>query len=543
VRTEVLVVGAGPVGLMLAAELQRRRVDHLLVEQTSQPTRFVKALGITPRTLEIWEQVGILQEALDAGTFLRGNCTLVNGVETDRQEIPRGRFPIGFLTLAQYEAERILRDHLLRIGGEITWGTALTGIEEAGASADRLVAHIRLASGDEAAVECRYVVGCDGAHSAVRHALGLEFEGDAVPMVFLLGDVAVTWDLPRGFVYRMLHVVDDQMRNQGVAVPIPGDTRRYRLSMAAPDEFWAEGADLSAPPSLDLIASTIAPMMPAGARVGDVRWSSLYRISHRIVPRYSRGRAFLAGDAAHIHPPIGGQGMNTGLQDAFNLGWKLALAVAGRATPDLLESYDAERRPVGLDVVTRTSRRMEQAIEGEDRGESADQLEIDSQLGVNYRGSRWVAEDVSDAEDRGPDGGPRPGDRAPDVDGLRRDRAERPLRLAELLRHAGHTLLLYADGTTSPAEHGALAEIADSVPRDLVRVYGIAAASTSSGPSAAHERFPWIEDGAGRFRDAYGAAGGALYLVRPDGHLAYRARHANRPRLAASLARVLASRE
>jgi len=527
--TDVLIAGAGPVGLMLAIELQRRGVDHLLIEQRSEPAYFVKALGITPRMLEIWDQIGLVREALDAGLVLRGTATLINGEVVDTQEMTFDRSTFPFLALAQYDAERLLRRHLLGRGGAVRWGACLTGFD---ATDDRVRARLRDADGAPRTVECRYLVGCDGAHSAVRHGLGLEYAGAALPMTFALGDVALQWELARGFAYRMLQMDGEQMTNQSVAVPIPGDPRRYRVSMAAPPECWEADADLSTPPSLALLAETLAPMLPRDAALSDLRWGSFYRISHRIVPRYSYGRVFLAGDAAHIHPPVGGQGMNTGLHDAFNLGWKLALATAGRAAPDLLESYGAERHPVGLEVVERTSRRMDEAIEGTDRGESRDQMLLDSQVLVGYRDSRWVCEAAGTALANGP----RAGDRAPDADGLTRPGVSAPLRLHDLLRHEKHTLLLYAGAEMGEAEGRAFAAMARDVPRDLVEVYGIAAPVARP---VDRECFAWITDAGGRFQAAYDTAAAAVYLIRPDGMIGYRAAGSEAAALRAALERVI----
>jgi len=355
-------------------------------------------------------------------------------------------------------------------------------------------------------------------------------------MTFMLGDVCVDWALSRGYAYRGVHLVDNEVRNGMAAIPIPGDPRRYRLSMAGPESHAAEGADLRTPPALDLLAGAAAPMMPARARISRLRWSAFFRISHRIVPRYSEGRVFLAGDAAHIHPPIGGQGMNTGLQDAFNLGWKLALAARGRAAADLLESYSAERHPVGLEVVTRTSDRMARTIEGKDR-EDVDEQMADSQLLVNYRGSRWVGEDV--AAPAGFAAGPRPGERAPDAPGLQQRFVNRSMRLMELTRGTGHTLLVYLDDRTRESDHRGLAEIADELSDaygDAITVYGIV--SPGARPVEL-ERFPLVVDAQGAFRSIYGVTGPSLYLIRPDGHVGYRAAPVDPPRLRAHLGRVL----
>src|SRR5262245_24471627 len=213
---------------MLAVELTRRGIDHIVIEQKPAPAYFVKALGVSPRTLEIWDQVGIAREAIDAGLFLRGVGMLVNGAITERIDVPDGRFPYGPFVLAQFETERILREHLRCIGGHVDAGVALLSFE---ATDSRVLARVRDAGGIEGSVECRYLVGCDGAHSVVRHGLGLDYQGDAYPMTFMLGDVEVDWPLPRGYAYRGTHIVDGQIRNAMAAIPIPGDPRRYRLSL------------------------------------------------------------------------------------------------------------------------------------------------------------------------------------------------------------------------------------------------------------------------------------------------------------------------
>jgi 2-polyprenyl-6-methoxyphenol hydroxylase-like FAD-dependent oxidoreductase len=531
--TDVMIVGGGPVGLMLAAELQRRRVDHVLIEQQPEPAYFVKALGISPRMLEIWAQVGIAQAAIDAGLFLRGIGTLVNGEVVEQTDVPAGRFPYGPLALPQFETERILREHLRRIGGDVHAGVSLRAFQ---AMDTGIVASVRDASGGDRTVECKYLVGCDGAHSAVRHGLGLEYEGDAYPMTFMLGDVEVAWRLPRGYAYRGTHLVGGEMRNAMAAIPIPGNPRRYRLSLAAPEA--GEGQDPSKPPTLAALAEAIAPMVPAATVIAELRWGSFYRISHRIVPRYGDGRVFIAGDAAHIHPPIGGQGMNTGCQDSWNLGWKLGLVLDGRAAPGLLDSYSAERQPVGLEVVARTTRRMGDTIQGRDQ-ESADEMLADSQLLVHYRESALVSEDISGGALAG---GPRPGERAPDAGGLRRALVARPVGIHDLLRGTGHTLLFYVGKEAGPRHYEALASLADGLRArhgDAISIYAIVAPEARA---VDHERFPLLVDTESAFRATYATSGPCLYLVRPDGYIGYRAAPGDPQGLQRHLSRIFAPR-
>ena len=257
--------------------------------------------------------------------------------------------------------------------------------------------------------------------------------------------------------------------------------------------------------------------MPVTATVRDLRWSSVFRISHRIVPRYRVGRVFLAGDAAHIHPPTGGQGMNTGLQDAYNLAWKLALAVKGLAHPNLLESYSAERQPVGQEVVSRTRQR---SLNFADRSQhDLEALRDDSQIYVNYRGSNWVAEALSLPEALA--AGPKSGDRAPDVSGLHRPGLEFPLRLFDLFRGTHHTLLLY--GATPPEIpcQGTSGDWAALRHRcaDRLKTYVIV---PPEFPGRGDETAPTLVDTGGHFQRAYAAGGGTAYLIRPDGYVGFR---------------------
>ena len=238
---------------------------------------------------------------------MRGQITCRDGAGIQIIDFPQESAAYVPLILPQYDTERILRDHLHRHGGRVEAGVTLRSFD---ASSDRIVARITGSDGIEHPIACRYLVGCDGAHSVVRHGLDLDYEGDAYAMTFMLGDVLVEWDLPHQYACRMMQTEDGALRNLVVAIPVPGNPQRYRLSMAAPSDYWSDDADLTHLPTLDEVHATTAPALPPGTRLSGMRWSALYRISHRIVPRYGTDRVFLVGDAAHIHPPIGGQGMN-----------------------------------------------------------------------------------------------------------------------------------------------------------------------------------------------------------------------------------------
>ncbi|MBF6336659.1 FAD-dependent monooxygenase [Nocardia abscessus] len=521
VGTEVLIVGAGPVGLTAAIELARRGVACRIVDALLEPPRYAKAVGIQPRTLEVFEGLGVLRRILDAAIQLRGQLVYVNGAEVARTELTLpADVPYAFVGLPQYVTERILRERLAETGTRIERATELTTFDQD----DNGVRAVLSAADGEHCVDAQFLIGCDGAHSVVRKTLGLAFQGAAFTEQYMLGDVELDWSLPPGYGIRSMHRTEDGADDLLVCIPLPG-RGRYRVSMLVPDELRSaetrdpdelgHGFERGPAPQLRHIQQVLDRLAPEPATASNLRWSSVFRISHRIVDSYSRGRVFVAGDAAHIHPPTGAQGMNTGIQDAHNLAWKLALAISGDSSPHLLDSYDAERRPVGAEVVGRTVR---SAREGIGAGESDPDLVIrrEAQLLIDYGDSPIVARTADGAA------GPWAGVRAPDATGLSRDAVTFPIRLFSLLGRTNHTLLLYADDSTA-TDIGTLEELADTARRRAHRrldVYLLAA----PGTRVEETLLPVVRDGDGNFAKAYGATGGAVYVVRPDGYLGY-ARH------------------
>ncbi|MFC9327094.1 FAD-dependent monooxygenase [Kitasatospora sp. NPDC057015] len=535
--TDVLVVGAGPVGLTAAAELRRHGVDCRIVDKLAEPQPYAKAVGVQPRTLEIWDTMGLAREALDAALPMRGQLIFVDGKPGPRieMELPAD-IPYGFAAIPQYTTERLLADHLARFGTRVERGTELIDL---GQDADGVRAVLRTPDGRED-VQARYLIGCDGAHSPVRRAMGIRFDGDAFPEQYMLGDVEVDWDLPVGFGVRSVHHdADGGADDILVCIPLPG-LNRYRMSMLVPPELEAvasvhgtngevaHGLETSRTPKLRHIQAVLDRLSPTPTTASALRWSSVFRISHRLVDRYREGRVFLAGDAAHIHPPTGAQGMNTGVQDAYNLAWKLALVVGGAADEGLLDSYQAERHPVGEEVVGRTVRHARAGITA-DPADLTTVLLREAQLLVGYRESPLV-----DGADAAAADTPAPGDRAPDCGGLLRDLARYPLRLFDLLRGPHHTLLLHAGPDT---------------PADLLHRCADAAASAAHGrldsyalltPDARAEgiRLPCVQDGEDGFRTAYRSRPGEAVLVRPDGYLGGRFRPADPDALVTHLRRT-----
>ncbi|WP_376767779.1 FAD-dependent monooxygenase [Segnochrobactrum spirostomi] len=406
------------------------------------------------------------------------------------------------------------------------------------------------ADGTEETAEAAYVVGCDGAHSAVRRALGIAFEGDAFPYPFMLGDVRLDWPagsaLERGHALRAIVLHDDAPPDLFVAVPLP-EHDRYRVSMMAEADAEDEAADgVAHGLQTDRLGVPLAALQAVAGRImasppvlSDLRWSSRFRISMRLAARYRDSRVFIAGDATHIHPPTGGQGMNTGIQDAYNLAWKLALVLAGRADAALLDTYEAERRPVARDVIARTT---EESVNF-GRPRTPPHRLADTQLLVTYRGRAGLA----DHGEAAPEDAPRAGDRAPDAHGLHRRGVGFPLRLFDLTRGTEHVLLVAAEpdpATLAALEADAAALRAIGLPLRLVAVAPASAFASVEGAPASVAPMPFgvtlVHDAEGAFAAAYRTTPGAAFLVRPDGYLAFTARPYERAALEAALAAIAA---
>ncbi len=528
---DVLIVGAGPVGLTLAGELCRHGVRCRIVDRLARPLPYCRAIGVTPRTLEVWDDMGVARDMIDAGLWLVGGRSIINGCPPHDAFELYSDLPYGALGVPQYETERVLDRHLRQFGVEVEKGVAVSALAQ---TPDGVSVQFLRAEGSVDSAIARYVVGCDGAHSAVRHALGIGFGGDALPMTFMLGDVHIDWDLARGMTFRALNLVEGGAPDIFIAIPLP-DAGRYRVSaIANPEALKTKDRSdhgiqsESRGPSLADLQAVADRLVPGKPRLSDMRWSSNFRISMRLAENYRQGRVFIAGDAAHIHPPTGGQGMNTGIQDAYNLAWKLALVLRGEAPEVLLDSYDAERRPVGTEVVARTTAAT--VNYGREPTSKPDRL-ADTQIRVSYRGTDWVRDDAEGLAATVP----MAGDRAPDAQGLVRLGIGFPLRLHDVLRGTPHTLLIHL--ANIPTNMAGLASLANEMHARFgfrVRIAVVAAADglpDQPGVALLHDRL-------GSFRDTYGDED-ASFLVRPDGYIGWRGRSWHDPRLFAHLVRIL----
>jgi hypothetical protein len=349
-------------------------------------------------------------------------------------------------------------------------------------------------------------------------------------MQFMLGDVHIAWNLPRGMALRALRLVEDNAPDMFIAIPLP-EPGRYRVSMLAPPELaksegTGHGLQLELPgPDLNQLQAIADDLVPEQPQLSDLRWSSIFRISMRLAKAYRASRVFIAGDAAHIHPPTGGQGMNTGIQDAYNLAWKLALVTQCKAPDRLLDSYEAERRPVGADVVARTRAASEGY--GREKGAKPDRL-ADTQLLISYRATDWVRDDVPDLDPAIPVAG----DRAPDVTGLRRHGIGFPIRLFDVLRGAEHVLMVHVPQVPSAAIIADVVKLA----QDLRGQFGSLLRVVVIGDAELADVFGFVcyRDADGAFAKTYGHHN-TMFLVRPDGYIGWRGQYLNSASLMAHL--------
>src|SRR6266511_2425015 len=344
--TDVLVVGAGPTGLMLANQLGRRGVRALIIDRHSGPSLQTRALGVQARTLEIYSKLGIIDRALELGKRGTGANIWAEGRKMAR--VPLGEAgqsvtPYPFiLILGQDDNERIMGDKLRDWGISVQWNTELFGLEQ---ESRHVTAALELPDGTARKITAAWVAGCDGARSAVRELCGITFPGAPYEHVFFVADTVVTGTMAPD-------EVNVYLWRSGFHLFFP---------MRGEDHWRIVGI---VPPTLrgrdDVTFEHVIPSLRGEAGAGlsfkTCTWFSTYRISHRSASRFRDRRCFLLGDAAHIHSPVGAQGMNTGLQDAYNLGWKLALVALGRADPKLLDTYEAERWPVGRNLLRYTDR-------------------------------------------------------------------------------------------------------------------------------------------------------------------------------------------
>lgn len=333
-KTDVLIIGAGPTGLALACQLIRYGINFVIIEQREGVTAYSKALGVHARTLEIYEQLGLAQQAVEQGA-IASRARLIKAGNV-RAELDLSNLGVGLtaypyvLFLEQSKNEQLLYDYLKQHGKTVHWQTELVSLSQTDAT---VTAQVRAVNGITQSIEAKYLVGCDGPKSLVRHALGLGFAGSTFERIFYVADAQIDWKLPHDAVQVCL-----LQNSLLVFFPLKGENR-YRIVGTFPEELSRDEGDV--------LYAEIEQRIQAEAefelQVHDVEWFSTYKVHSRHVSQFSKGRCFLAGDAAHVHTPVGAQGMNTGIQDGYNLAWKLALVLQGKLDQAILETYNQER--------------------------------------------------------------------------------------------------------------------------------------------------------------------------------------------------------
>ncbi len=344
--TDILVVGAGPTGLMLANQLARRGLKPLIIDRHAGPAEQTRAMAVQARTMEIYANMGVIDEALARGAVAGAANMWANGRWTARVpigDIGRSFSPYPFvLMLGQDENERILGDELANHGVAIHWNTELIALDQ---SPDHVEVTLKQPDGGSRKISARWVAGCDGSRSPVRELSGIGFPGAPYAQTFFVADTEATGSMKAGELN--VYLWRDGFH---LFFPIKGKDR-WRVIGILPRHL-REREDLE----FDEVIPSIQGEAGSDLTFRQCSWFSTYRIHHRAAERFRDRRCFLLGDAAHIHSPAGGQGMNTGLQDAYNLAWKLALVVQGRAAPALLETYEQERIPVAKRLLETTDR-------------------------------------------------------------------------------------------------------------------------------------------------------------------------------------------
>jgi 2-polyprenyl-6-methoxyphenol hydroxylase-like FAD-dependent oxidoreductase len=520
----VLIVGAGPTGLTLAHELLRRGVQVRLIDKAPAASQNTKALGVWPRTLELFArtQTGLVEEMLEHGVKTPSFHVWSDGARLVRLDFAHhltGTYPFA-LMIPQTETEALLTRHVARLGGKIERGTELLSL---GQQEEGVEVVLRTASRQEEKARAGWLIGCDGAHSIVRHLAGVPFVGKTFQQRFVAGNVRMQWEFPPEEAHAFL-----SHGNSIAFFPLP-KAFHYRVVIT-----YRPGEAPEGEVTLDEVQRDIEAFgCPAGAHASEPAWLDRFLVDQRRIGRYVSGRVLLAGDAAHLLTFIGAQGMNTGIQDAFNLAWKLALVAKGQGGAQLVESYGEEREQVskGLLAATGTAARLalvQQPLPSRVRNVLAPRLtalpqvqrllvKALAELRISYRRSPAVQD-----EEGGRTWGRarlRAGDRAPDGT-VWTDRWDAPHQLFEWLSGTHHTLLVFTRQQRE-AEAKEL-DLPLTEFQELVESYQIMQGTSRSGEQEGTAKRLYDPDGS--LAQRYRLANGGLALIRPDGYIGFRSR-------------------
>jgi len=523
-KTDVIIVGAGPTGLMMASLLARCGVHFRILDHCKDQVHESRAFGVHAKSLELFQNIGLVDKVLDRGTLGLGVQFILNGMNianVNFDDFGEKDTPYPFaLLLPQSETENILVEDLNEHGIKIERGVEVTSVRQNG---NEVQINILDRHGAHQQLKTSYLVGADGAHSIVRRSLGLEFNGGPYLQNFLLADCEVSW--PWDFQHPKFFI-----RGRSFALYFPLQGKRLgRIITVLPnistelDQGPAKSVTAFQPVSLKEVEEGICQASGVKVKLSNAVWTARYRVHHRMVNQYSVGRVFLAGDAAHIHSPVGAQGMNTGLQDAANLAWKLALVIQGRATPKLLDTYDLERRPIGQKLLDTTDRLFARFsppsffatlyrnavlpilpyLLARSPKLRKRMFHFLSGLGIHYRGNDFLM-------------GHQAGKRAPNAS------ITENFNLFTLLQdYQFHVLALARRPLTSQEIHHTVKELS-SLPKNI----GIPIQAHFIGHRLGEHDPRMIDALSTEIFTRYGVdnpEGTALFLIRPDGHIAFHA--------------------
>ncbi|GHO50537.1 FAD-dependent monooxygenase [Ktedonospora formicarum] len=545
--TDVLIVGAGPVGVTLACALMARGVQCRLIEQREEPYTIVRAHALQPRTMELFDRMGIIERVLRQGRevppwYLYDGDRRIG--EMAFAPLKHEPYPAMWF-IQQPTVERLLREHLQELGGTVEYRQQLVQLRQ---EEDGVIATV--ATPDTTTeVRAHYVVGCDGGRSTTRHLLGLPFEGKTLPGLMLIAEVDMDWDRSRdGAAHIWVHA-------DGLfSATFIEEVGKWQLVVAAPKMSQEQETE----PSLALFQHLFEQRTgEAHTRMSNPSWMSMFVLNQRLATHYRMERVFLAGDAAHIHSPAGGLGMNTGIQDAYNLAWKLALVLEGKATPSLLDTYEQERRPIG-EALLRDTETNTGVLLG---GNAALRLLRDrlvlplmglpllqrkatqrgAQLDLTYRTSSLSRSDDTTAQeplfssehlrtqwDRlAFRSAPQAGDRAPDIAYLR-TAEQHATSLFQQMRGTRWHLLLFG-GEVSERSKSTILTLLDEAQHVKMHLGSVGEEikpllilNSGLPIQGLDESIEILFDPEGEAHRRYGARGQALYLVRPDGYIGFR---------------------
>ncbi len=515
-QTEILVIGAGPTGLTLACLCHRLGLDTRIIDKNSGPSKTSKAIGLQYRVSEILALMGVADRFVKAGgsptpvNIYHGSRKLVTfNFDLGNRQSGKEAFAPRPILIPQSETERLLGDLLRERGGTIEWNTEWVDFFQ---DVDSVRSRLRLADGSEEWISSKYLISCEGAHSAVRKQANILFKGKTYPLAFVIADIDIDWQLNHNENHVWMH-----QDGSFAALPLPSRENQWRLFFEISDKTPSVGE-----PTLSQIQQLIETRTEnSDLKARNPEWLSEFRLSCRMVDRYRSDRVFLAGDAAHIHSPTGGQGITTGVQDAINLGWKLGRVLHG-APSSLLDTYQEERLPKAKEVLSETNRittvffaaggvmrlLRDHLILPVLRMKSVQKRMFGklSQLHVNYRKSTLSQQDTGWRTS-----GLRSGDRAPDVVFEFCNSGKR-ISLFELLQNYRPVVIIGRDPRLEEKE---VASLMDALINLDTEAYFLETQTASRSLNS--ERC--IKDLHGDFSEFYGLKQEFLLVIRPDGHI------------------------